>query len=364
MGRDVLIRRFIIAAGALLVVFAAAAAGCGGGGGGTKIALLLPEKETPRYETNDKPDFEAAIDEHCEDCEVLYDNASGNAEKQQSQAEAALEKGAAVLVVDPVDAEAAAAIAKKSQAQGVPVVSYDRLIEDGKLDAYISFDSKEAGQLQAEALAERIKEDGDPRGPVIMINGDPTDPNAILYAYGANYGFKEFGVDVAKEYDTPGWSAEKAQGETQQAITALGDNGFAGVYAANDQTAGGAIAALKAAGIDPAKKPVTGQDATVAGLQRVLAGQQLMTVYKAIEPEANLAAEIAVLLSEGKPVPAGKITDRFNNGFTEIPSIMLKPIAVTKDNVKSTVLADGFVTASELCTDAYAAACKEAGISG
>jgi D-xylose transport system substrate-binding protein len=342
------------------------AAGCGGssGGGGAKIALLLPESETPRYESNDRPDFEKSVEEQCADCEVLYSNANGDAEKQQSQAEAALTQGAEVLVVDPFDAKSAAAIAEKAQAQNVPVVSYDRLIENGKVDGYVSFDNVRVGELQAETLEKKLKEDGSPKGPVIMINGDPADPNAAGFKEGAHKGFEAAGVEIAKEYDTPGWSAENAQREAQQAITALGNNGFAGIYAANDDTGGGAIAALKGAGINPEEKPVTGQDATVAGLQRILAGQQYMTIYKAIGPQAEIAAEFAIALAEGEEVPQDKVTEELDNGAGKVPSVALEPVAVTKDNVKSTVVAEGFVTAQELCTSAYAQACKEAGISG
>jgi D-xylose transport system substrate-binding protein len=359
------LKRITFGLGALLVI-ALVAAGCGGssGGGGTKIALLLPENETPRYETNDRPDFEESIEELCDDCEVLYNNAGGDAQKQQSQAEAALTQGAEVLVVDPMDSKSAAAIAEKAQAQNVPVLSYDRLIENAEVDAYVSFDNEKVGELQAETLAKKLKEDGSASGPIIMINGDPADPNAALFKAGAHKGFEAAGVTIAKEYDTPGWSAENAQREAQQAITALGNNGFAGIYAANDDTGGGAIAALKGAGLDPEEIPVTGQDATVAGLQRILAGQQYMTVYKEIGPQAKVSAEIAIDLAEGKEVPADKVTEKVNNGKADIPAVLLEPIAVTKDNVKSTVVADGFVTASELCTGAYASACKEAGISG
>jgi D-xylose transport system substrate-binding protein len=348
----------------LAIVFVAA--GCGGssGGGGVKIALLLPESETPRYESNDRPDFEKAVEEQCPDCEVLYSNANGDAEKQQSQAEAALTQGAEVMVVDPFDAKSAAAIAEKSQAQGVPVVSYDRLIENGKVDGYVSFDNVQVGELQAETLAKKLKEDGSPKGPVIMINGDPADPNAAGFKEGAHNGFDAAGIEVAKEYDTPGWSAENAQREAQQAITALGNNGFAGIYAANDDTGGGAIAALKGAGINPEEKPVTGQDATVAGLQRILAGQQYLTIYKEIPPQAKIAAELAIALAEGEEAPKDLITEEINNGKTDVPSAILEPVAVLKDNVKSTVVADGFVSPSELCTGAYKSACQEAGISG
>jgi D-xylose transport system substrate-binding protein len=364
MSRSVLLRFGLVGCALLVVGLLAAGCGGGGGGGGPKIALLLPENETPRYESDDRPDFEKAVEEQCEDCEVLFNNAGGDASKQQSQAEAALTQGADVLVVDPMDSKSAAAIAEKAKAQNVPVVSYDRLIENAEINGYVSFDNEKVGELQAETLSEKLKEDGNASGPIIMINGDPADPNAALFKKGAHKGFEAAGVQIAKEYDTPGWSAENAQREAQQAITALGQNGFAGIYAANDDTGGGAIAAMKGAGINPAEKPVTGQDATVAGLQRILAGQQYMTVYKEIEPEATITAEIAIALAEGKEPPQEKLTESVNNGKVGVPSALLEPIAVTKENVKSTVVKDGFVTTKELCTSAYKTACEEAGIAG
>jgi D-xylose transport system substrate-binding protein len=363
-------------AAAGLAVIAMVAVGCGssndttggggggGGGGSATIALLLPENETPRYETNDRPDFEKSVQEQCSGCNVIYFNAGGDAEKQQSQGEAALTKGADVLVLDPMDSKSAAAIAERANAQGVPVVSYDRLIENSEVDAYVSFDNERVGELQGETLAEKLKEDGSPKGPIIMINGDPADPNAAGFKKGAHTAFDKAGVQIAKEYDTPGWSAENAQREAQQAITALGANGFAGIYAANDDTGGGAIAALKGAGINPEEKPVTGQDSTVAGLQRILAGQQFMTIYKAIPPQAEIAAEFAIALANGEELPQEQVTEEVNNGKTDVPAAILEPVAVTKNNVKTTVIKDGFVSPSELCTGPYAAACKEAGISG
>ena len=144
----------------------------------------------------------------------------------------------------------------------------------------------------------------------------------------------------------------------------FGNDGFWGIYAANDDTGGGAIAALKGAGLNPEERPVTGQDSTVAGLQRILAKQQYMTIYKAITPQAKIAAEFALALAEGEELPQSKVTEEINNGKADVPSAILEPVAVTKDNVKSTVVADGFVSASELCTGPYVAACKEAGISG
>jgi len=384
MPQSAWMKRAVFAALALIAV-AAVVAGCGGGGSSSsngtseekseeggggeggesfKIALLLPENETPRYETDDRPDFEKAIEEQCPECEVLYFNAGGDVEKQQSQGEAALTQGADVLVLDPEDSKSAASIVEQAHAQGVPVVSYDRLLEESEVGAYVSFNNVKVGELQAETLSKKLKEIGSPKGPIIMINGDPADPNAALFKEGAHKGFEASGVEIAKEYDTPEWSAENAQKEAQQAITALGNNGFAAIYAANDETGGGAIAAMKGAGINPEERPVTGQDATVAGLQRILTGEQFMTVYKEIEPEAKIAAELALILARGEEIPQEMITEMVDNGKTEVPSVLLKPIAVTKDNVKSTVVADGFVETSELCEGVYASACKEAGISG
>jgi D-xylose transport system substrate-binding protein len=380
MPQSAWMKRSLFAAFALVAI-AAVVAGCGGGGsssssstgestggggegGSYKIALLLPENETPRYESDDRPDFEKAIKEKCPECEVSYFNAGGEVEKQQSQGEAALTQEANVIVLDPEDSKSAAAIVEKAHLEGVPVVSYDRLTENSEVSAYVSFNNVRVGELQAETLAKKLKEEGSPKGPIIMINGDPADPNAALFKEGAHTGFSAAGVEIAKEYDTPEWSAENAQKEAQQAITALGENGFAAIYAANDETGGGAIAAMKGAGINPAEKPVTGQDATVAGLQRILKGEQFMTIYKEIEPEATISAEIALALAAGEEVPKELITETVNNGKAEVPSVLLKPIAVTKGNVKSTVVKDGFVETSELCEGIYASACKEAGISG
>jgi D-xylose transport system substrate-binding protein len=338
--------------------------GSGGGGEGVKIALLLPENETPRYETNDKPSFYKAVEEQCPNCEVSYFNAGGDVEKQASQGEAALTQGAEVMVVDPMDSKAAAVIVEKAHAQEVPTVSYDRLIENSEVAGYVSFDNERVGEQQAETLTKKLKEIGKPKGPIIMINGDPADPNAALFKKGAHNVFEKDGVEIAKEFDTPGWTAENAQKEADQAITALGKNGFAAIYAANDETGGGAIAAMKGAGINPEEKPVTGQDSTVAGLQRILKGEQFMTIFKPIVPEAEIAAEMAISLGETGEVETKEETELINNGKAEVPSVLLTSTPVLKDNIKSTVIAEEFVSPEELCEGAFAAACKEAGISG
>lgn len=356
------VKRLSLSAGALLLVVAVAA-GCGGSsGGGGKIALLLPESKTSRYEAHDRPEFEAKVEELCSDCEVIFSNANQNASQQQSQAEAALTQGAEVMVLDAVDATSASAMVQKAGQEGVPVISYDRLILGAPVDYYISFDNEKVGELQGETLSEKLAEEGSPKGPIVMINGAPTDNNATLFKKGAHSVFDREGVKIAKEYDTPDWSPDKAQNEMEQAITALGKNGFEATYAANDGTAGGAIAAMKSAGIEPASKPTTGQDAELEAIQRILSGEQFMTVYKAIEPEADAAAEMAVALVEGEEVPSGLVNGKTNNELEDVPSVLLEPVAVTKENINDTIVKDEFWTASEICTSAYKKACEEAGI--
>jgi D-xylose transport system substrate-binding protein len=351
------------------------AAGCGSsndnnGGGGTSssnnkggtIALLLPETKTARYESQDKPHFEQKVKALCPNCKIIYSNADQDAAQQQQQAEAALTQGAKVLVLDAVDAASAGAIVQKAKAQKVPVISYDRLVTDAPVDYYISFDNVRVGQLQGQALAKKLKDDGKATGPIVMINGAPTDNNAKLFKQGATGALNSAGIKVLKSYDTPDWSPDKAQTEMQQAITAVGETGFNGVYAANDGTAGGAIAAMKSAGINSAQRPTTGQDAELAAIQRIIAGTQYMTVYKAIKPEAEQAAQMAVDLVNGRKPPASLVKDKVDNGQLQVPSVLLTPVTVTKDNVKDTIVKDAFWTTNQICTSAYAADCKAAGL--
>jgi D-xylose transport system substrate-binding protein len=334
----------------------------GGGGGGGTVALLLPENQTARYETHDRPDFEKKLKQLCPNCKVLYSNATQDATKQQSQAEAALTQGAKVLVLDPVDAGSAGAIVAKAKAQKVPVISYDRLITNSDIDYYISFDNARVGKLQAQTLDKKLKQMGKPTGPIIMINGDPADNNAKLFKQGATTQFKADKVKIAKQYDTPNWLGSKAQNEAQQAITALGNNGFAAIYGANDDMAEGGIAAMKGAGINPSTRPTTGQDAALAGVQRILAGTQYMTVYKAVTTEAQKAAELAAALAKGGKPAAGLINQHLNNGKKSVPSVILTPVAVTKSNINDTIVKDKFWTVSQICTGSYKSACKAAGI--
>jgi D-xylose transport system substrate-binding protein len=341
----------------------------GGGGGGGKVALLLPESKTTRYEAHDHPEFEANLKRHCPDCELIYSNANQDASQQQDQVEAALTEGIDVLVLDPVDSASAAAMVNLAKQQDVPVISYDRLILDSPdVDYYVSFDNVRVGELQGEALVKKLADEGSPTGPIIKINGSPTDNNAKLFGQGAQSMFDEAGVEVAQEYDTPNWMPAEAQQGMEQAITAVGQDGFTGVYAMNDGTAGGAIAAMKGAGIDPATRPTTGQDAELEAIQRILVGEQYMTVYKATSLETDATAQLAAALAQGEDPPEGLITGEEDNGATQVPSVLLTPVAVTKDNLQDTVFKDNgelgppYQNVEDVCTGQYAQACKEAGL--
>jgi D-xylose transport system substrate-binding protein len=366
---------WIISSAVALAAISVVLAACGGsdnngnsGGAASKgsssptIGLLLPGSKTPRYESQDKPQFEQKAKSLCPTCKIFYANANQDADTQQQQAEAALTKGVDVLVLDPVDAASAGSIVAMANQQNVPVISYDRLVTNSAVDYYISFDNQRVGQLQAQSLVKKLGAMGDSKGTIVMVNGAPTDSNAAQFKQGANSVLSKSSLKIGKEYDTPDWSPDQAQTEMQQAITALGNSGFVGAYVANDGMDGGVIAAMKGAGINPSTRPTTGQDADLAGIQRILAGDQYMTVYKAIKTEAQKAAQLAVAVAKGQSVPSGLVNQQISNGATKVPSVILTPVAVTKANVESTVVKDGFWTAAQICTPKYQAACDDAGI--
>lgn len=325
------------------------------------IALLLPESKTTRYEAQDRPAFTAYIKQHCPRCTVLYANADQDPANQQAQVEAAIANRADVIVVAPVDTASARAFVRQAKRLGTAIVSYDRLIANADVDFYVSFDNVRVGRLQAQSLVDRLDQLGRPR-KVVALNGAATDPNAGQFKQGAHSVFRDKNVQIAKEYDTPDWSPDSAQQQMDQAITALGTGGFTGVYAANDGLAGAAIASMKGAGLDPRAHPVTGQDADLAGIQHILTDDQYMTVYKPIRAEARAAAEVALKLAFGQAIPPQLINARMHNGVRPIPSRLLDPIVVTKQNIAETILHDGFLTTRQICTPAYAKACKTAGI--
>jgi D-xylose transport system substrate-binding protein len=337
----------------IAMLAAVALGGCGTTSAETspKIALLLPDSKTARYETFDRPIFEARVAE-LGDYSVVYSNADQDASKQQLQAESALASGARVIVLDPVDASAAVSIVAAANSQGVPVISYDRLVAGGSLAFYISFENTKVGELQGNALIAKLKAD-DATGGILMVNGSPTDGNATDFKAGALSAIQPSGFPILASFDTPDWSPDKAQDWVAGQITQYAGQ-YSAIYAANDSTAGGAIAALKAANVSPLPI-VTGQDADLAAIQRILSGEQYMTVYKAIRPEAETAADVAVALIEGNPITVGDVI----NGTR---TVLLTPVAVTAENVLDTVVADGFWTIDEICTHEYVDACVKHGI--
>ncbi|UED87060.1 sugar ABC transporter substrate-binding protein [Streptomyces profundus] len=330
--------------------------GNGGDGGGT-IGLLLPEDSTTRYESFDRPYIEGKISELCADCTVQYSNASEDTNLQKQQFDAMLTGGVDVIILDPVDASATSSWVEEAEAEGVPVVAYDRLAE-GPINAYVSYDNEAVGQLQGQAVLDALGEDAD-GARVVMINGSPTDPNAALFKSGAE-SVLEGGAEIVFSQDIDGWDAALANEEMNAAIESLGDDGFDAVYVANDGMAAGVINALQAAGIT--NVPVGGQDAELAGLQRIIAGEQTFTIYKGLRAEAEITAEIAVRLLNGEDI-ADLAPDSVDSPTDSgIPSTLLEPVPVTVDTINDTVIADEFYAPGDICTAEFADACQEAGI--
>ena len=328
------------------------------GGDGATIALLLPESKTTRYEQFDKPIFEAKVKALCASCKVLYFNADQDPAKQQSQVESALTQGAKVLVLDAVDAGTVAPLVNQAKQKKIPVLAYDRLISGIDYEYYVSFDNVKVGEVQGKALLDEMTKRGTvDKGQIVVVNGSPTDPSAGDYKKGAHQAL-DGKAKIGREYDTPDWSPDKAQQQMEQAITALGKDQIVGVYSANDGMATGIIAAMKRAGY-ATLPPITGQDAELAAVQRIITGEQTMTIYLNIRQQAEKSAELAVAMSKGEKPSAPAKT---NNGTADIPSFLFDPTPVSKDKIKDTIVKDGFYSVDQLCTPELAAACQAAGL--
>lgn len=318
-----------------------------------KIGLLLPENLVPRYETKDKPYFEAKLKQLCPSCEFLYLNASNDVQTQQQQAESMLSQGVNILVVDPLDGVAAASIVAAAKAKKVPVIAYDRLIHSPDLSFVISNDYTQVGKLQGTALVNRLKalKVKTSRGGIIMMNGSPADNNALNIKAGALSIIKRSGYKIIASIDT--WDPAVAQ-KFVSAQYSRYQKKIVGVYSANDGNAGGAIAALKAAGLK-VMPPITGLDASIAGIQSILIGDMYMTTYNAFKSEAESAALVAYDLAAGTTPPSKATVDGH-------PALLNPPTAITLKNIKSTVIADGFYKVSDICNGKFIAACTKAGI--
>jgi D-xylose transport system substrate-binding protein len=318
------------------------------------VAFLMPDQASTRYEEHDFPGFKAAMGELCPDCTVIYQNANADAALQQQQFNSVIAQGAKIVVLDPVDSASAAALVQIAHSQDVKVIAYDRPIPDVPADYYVSFDNEGIGKAIAQSLVDHLKATGVPEGAgVLQINGSPTDAAAGLIRAGIDSALDASGYVTLAEYDTPEWAPPKAQEWASGQITRFGDK-ITGVVAANDGTGGGAIAAFKAAGVNPVP-PVTGNDATIAALQLIIAGDQYNTISKPSEIVAKAAAEVAVTFLSGE-TPEAKTT------LYNTPSQLFVPAVVTRENVKAEIFDKGIQTAAEICTGEYAAACKDLGI--
>jgi len=320
------------------------------------IAFLMPDLASTRYEEQDAPLFTAAVAELCPNCEVLYQNADADPAAQQAQADSAITQGAEVIVISSVDTAAAASIVESAQSQGVAVVTYDRPITTKPADFYVSFDNYWIGENIGISLIEKLEADGasPDDGGILVVGGSPTDDAAGLIFDGQKAAVDASDFSVLAEFRTPEWDPAKAQDWVAGQITQFGDQ-ILGVIAANDGTGGGSVAALKAAGVSPLP-PVTGNDAEVAAIQRVIAGDQYNTISKPISIVASAAAEVAVgILSGETPTPDTTLFDT--------PSKLYVPTVVTQENVKEAIFDSGIYTAEQVCTDEYADACAALGIS-
>jgi ABC-type xylose transport system substrate-binding protein len=353
--------RYVV--GVLVVgLLAMSSAACTGDGKATvnsfTVGLLLPSRVVPRWENSDKPLIEQRVKQLCPHCKVTYANAADDSTAQRQQTTAMITKGVRVLILGATDNRAQRSSVQEARNAGVPVVAYDRLA-DGPISGYVSFDGIQVGTLQAQALLKAMHAPaGD--GTIVMMNGDPTSPNAAWYKRGA-LSVLRGKVRIGRSYDTPGWSTDNANANMSAAISALGPGRIDGVLAANDAMAAGVISALKSAHVRRLP-PVTGQDADLDAVQRVVNGEQSMTVYKSFRAEAEAAAAMAVALGRGEKLHTIATTTTDSPTTHHIPSVLLSPVAVTAANIEQTLIKDGVYTIAQICTPRLRTACAKAGL--
>ncbi|NMO53940.1 sugar ABC transporter substrate-binding protein [Actinoplanes sp. TBRC 11911] len=359
-----------IATAGILIAGGLAACGNDGGSGSAgnssgsatgKVGVVLPDtKSSQRWSTFDPTYLKAAFD--AAGVPVDIQNAQGDRTTFQTIADGMISSGVKVLIIVNLDSGSGKAVVQKAKQAGIATIDYDRLTVSGGADYYVSFDNVKVGQLQGQGLVQCLTDDKAVKPKVAELNGAPTDNNAKLFKQGYDAVLKpnyDSGNYVkGPDQSVPDW--DNAQGGTifEQMLT--GNKDIKGVLAANDGLGNAVISVLKKNRLN-GQVPVTGQDATVQGLQNILAGDQCMTVYKPIKQEAEAAASLAVSLAKGqKPTTATATTTDPESGKA-VPSVLLDPQSVTKDQVKN-VIADGFVTKAEVCTTAFAKACADAGI--
>jgi len=333
------------------------------------VAVILPDTvSSTRYVEFDAPYLkESFAKAGLKPSQYTVQNALGSDSTQFSDAQTAITKGASVLLVDPLDSGVGAHIESYAKAHGVPVIDYDRLTLGGTRKYYVSFNNPVVGQKMGQGLVACTSAWKVKKPQVIVMKGAPTDNNATLFAQGYDAVLKpHFSSGLWKDVSNPAgtWDPPTALSEFQQQFTAHSNINAALIP--NDENAAPIIHYLQNKGIKPKTFPTTGQDATLTGLQNILAGFQCGTVYKPIFLEAQAAAALAMYVRAGAIPPAGLLNGKSLDPQTktQVASVLLTPTWVTTANMNSTVIADKFVPASQLCSGKFSAECKAAGISG
>ena len=355
----------IAAVAALTLILAACGGGddegggtAGGGGKTPKVGVILPDtKSSARWETADKKFLEEAF----KAAGVQYDiqNAQGDKTQFQTIADQMITGGANVLMIVNLDSGTGKAVLDKAKTQGVATIDYDRLTLNGGAQYYVSFDNVAVGTLQGEGLAKCLEAKGKSSANIAYLNGSPTDNNATLFKQGYDGVLSKLTqYKKVADQSVPDWDNQQAGTIFEQMYTKA-DGKIDGVLAANDGLANATIAILKKNNAN-GEVPVTGQDATLQGLQHVLNGDQCMTVYKAVKQEADAAAKLAIGLAKGEQQTAPDTIKDPESG-ADVPAVLLQPKAIAFDNVND-VVADGYVTKAQLCTGPLAAKCTEAGV--
>jgi D-xylose transport system substrate-binding protein len=332
------------------------------------VAVLLPDTtSSTRYVEFDQPYLKQALTAAgLSSSQFVIQNALGSDATQLSDAQSDITKGASVLIVDPHDSGVGAHIEQYAKAHGVAVIDYDRLTLGGTRTYYVSFNNVQVGTVMGQGLVSCISAWGVKKPNVIVMKGDPTDNNATLFAQGYDAVMRSYfssgqWTDVSNPAGT--WDPPTALSEFQQQYTA--HKNINAALIPNDENGAPIIHYLTNQGVKPKTFPTTGQDATLTGLQNILAGYQCGTVYKPIYLEAQAAAALAIYVRASQTPPSSLLNGSTTDPTTKVavPSILLTPKWVTTANMNSTIIADKFVPASQLCKG-YTAACTAAGISG
>jgi D-xylose transport system substrate-binding protein len=356
----------LMATGSMAACGDDAGSGSGSTGGGNaapgKVGVILPDtKSSQRWSVDDPKFLKAAFD--AAGVPVEIQNAQGDKSQFQTIADSMISSGVKVLMIANLDSGTGKAVLDKAKAAGIATIDYDRLTLNGGANYYVSFDNVKVGELQGQGLVECLTAMKVSKPVVAELNGSPTDNNATLFKQGYDsvlqpkYDSKEY--IKGPDQSVPDWDNNQGGTIFEQMLTQ--NRNIKGVLAANDGLGNAVISVLKKQKLN-GKVPVTGQDATVQGLQNILVGDQCMTVYKAIKEEADAAAGLAIAIAKGeKPTTATGVTKDPESG-ADVPSVLLTPKSITKATVKD-VVADGFVTKETLCTGTFAKLCTDNGIS-